>query len=712
MSFHHVSFTSSSSLVNEDGNDNQAQPIDSVVSPEIITEQTLVILGNRQRQLQKLDLRRVRKIASLCQKHTSKAKKIDPKDKRHEYYQKFIMGEFRRHLKIANSNKYDKKQRLRSLEAVQTFFKAMDLVANEAKAVIGDESSATETQNKRSSEDKSSKETAQPVSEGHVHTNHLSTSTVSPIGDEEATGDIILDLKNNQVSTNLNAESLKKHPPSSGMPSSASPPEAISDNSSISFIAQLQKCVASKSASENVSNQKTAVPDTLNKKMASNQDNTNATTAPTDIAGEKVTSTSIAPDQPAETSSLASSIKTAMQKCVNKLQEDSCVRQRAAVSKNINTGFVAYAGQSSGFRSPLGSSLEDSVGNVQQRDTAVDRPITDGRNNTSSSAFASQTSTNLSSLHTSLQDNSNNVHHDNSTAFPNSSSSQYMNLITPAGPTDGNSFALSISMQKNTDEMQHDNMNAVDNEVMKLSTATSNNSGDRSRLPPIYSSDFYLPIAFDIERRQLQSHYFSDMIGAERPPYQASLEGRPACTLRYSTSVPHISLYESLMRNDTLNERFSRWDPFYKCLHDVVHFAKDRKTNQVVKVRYVDSKNNNNELRSPFLFTSVVEKATCTNRLREEARPLSCLVVSIQIPAYVSKLVTNWGYETGDSTADETMLICRMLPIDSMAMKNDLADTHLWPKGTFMEINGKPVSLVQRRQQSHDPRQWKVKPQH
>jgi hypothetical protein len=52
-----------------------------------------------------------------------------------------------------------------------------------------------------------------------------------------------------------------------------------------------------------------------------------------------------------------------------------------------------------------------------------------------------------------------------------------------------------------------------------------------------------------------------------------------------------------------------------------------------------------------------------------------------------------------------------MLPIDSMAMKKDLADTHLWPKGTFVEINGKPVNLVQRRQQSHDPRQWKVKSQ-
>jgi hypothetical protein len=50
-------------------------------------------------------------------------------------------------------------------------------------------------------------------------------------------------------------------------------------------------------------------------------------------------------------------------------------------------------------------------------------------------------------------------------------------------------------------------------------------------------------------------------------------------------------------------------------------------------------------------------------------------------------------------------LMLRALPL-SRTSKNR-ADCHLWPKGTFLQLNGKPLRLAQRQQQSHDKSLWK-----
>ena len=48
-----------------------------------------------------------------------------------------------------------------------------------------------------------------------------------------------------------------------------------------------------------------------------------------------------------------------------------------------------------------------------------------------------------------------------------------------------------------------------------------------------------------------------------------------------------------------------------------------------------------------------------------------------------------------------------MLPLNMDYYKKKRADCHLWPKGTFLQIDDNPIEVVQRRQQSHDHQQWK-----
>jgi hypothetical protein len=81
-------------------------------------------------------------------------------------------------------------------------------------------------------------------------------------------------------------------------------------------------------------------------------------------------------------------------------------------------------------------------------------------------------------------------------------------------------------------------------------------------------------------------------------------------------------------------------------------------------------------------------------------------IASSQIPS------TTWGKPQTDSRKDgDVALILTMLPLSwtltSNGGKMKRADSHLWPKGTFLQIDGNAIRLTQRRQQGHDLTQWK-----
>lgn len=56
---------------------------------------------------------------------------------------------------------------------------------------------------------------------------------------------------------------------------------------------------------------------------------------------------------------------------------------------------------------------------------------------------------------------------------------------------------------------------------------------------------------------------------------------------------------------------------------------------------------------------------------------------------------------------NDAVLLLRMLPLDPGYYKKKRADCHLWPKGTFVQINERPIQLLQRKQQDHDTTLWK-----
>jgi hypothetical protein len=62
---------------------------------------------------------------------------------------------------------------------------------------------------------------------------------------------------------------------------------------------------------------------------------------------------------------------------------------------------------------------------------------------------------------------------------------------------------------------------------------------------------------------------------------------------------------------------------------------------------------------------------------------------------------TDRNWSNGDR-----VLLLRMLPESSVAGKAKRADCHIWPKGTFLQINGTPCRIVQRKQQGHNETEW------
>jgi hypothetical protein len=68
----------------------------------------------------------------------------------------------------------------------------------------------------------------------------------------------------------------------------------------------------------------------------------------------------------------------------------------------------------------------------------------------------------------------------------------------------------------------------------------------------------------------------------------------------------------------------------------------------------------------------------------------------------------NWGpnLRKGAMADKDIGLVLRMLPLHRGDQATKRADGHLWPKGTHLCINSRPVSLVQRKQQAHNLAEW------
>jgi hypothetical protein len=114
----------------------------------------------------------------------------------------------------------------------------------------------------------------------------------------------------------------------------------------------------------------------------------------------------------------------------------------------------------------------------------------------------------------------------------------------------------------------------------------------------------------------------------------------------------------------------------------------------------------------PFWCIQTVVDAGVTSPVSkpnvEAARTAARIDIDLSNPSvrYLIPSVT-WGEVQTDSPKDgDVALVLRMLPLGSNGT-NKRADCHLWPKGTFLQLDGNGMRLTQRRQQSHDLTQWK-----
>jgi hypothetical protein len=63
----------------------------------------------------------------------------------------------------------------------------------------------------------------------------------------------------------------------------------------------------------------------------------------------------------------------------------------------------------------------------------------------------------------------------------------------------------------------------------------------------------------------------------------------------------------------------------------------------------------------------------------------------------------NWGKNQVKIKDNDVCLLLRMLPVKSGSTR---ADCHLWPKGSFLQLNDKSINLDQRSQQKHELTKW------
>lgn len=200
-------------------------------------------------------------------------------------------------------------------------------------------------------------------------------------------------------------------------------------------------------------------------------------------------------------------------------------------------------------------------------------------------------------------------------------------------------------------------------------------------------------------------------------PLSASLKPRPACTVTYNSGYELDGLCGTL--NDKqckdILERLETWDPYWKVIDEV-----GKKVHPILTPSGQTDWTRVGTKTAPclpFPHSGFVENP-----------PVSCAMVSIDLPMEYSKSKfansrssSLWGIEWGKAVTYKTgdrRLIVRTLPLKRSAYDvKKRADTHLWPKGTFVQFSQGTnhigscseyaMKILQRRQQSHDPTLWK-----
>lgn len=203
-----------------------------------------------------------------------------------------------------------------------------------------------------------------------------------------------------------------------------------------------------------------------------------------------------------------------------------------------------------------------------------------------------------------------------------------------------------------------------------------------------------------------------------KPRYSASIHPRPKAQLTFDGSIdPQRGTIIDEVTLDDVRSRMAKWDPYW----DVVHEFSSGLSNGLVPTDLEWGKRT-----GPVSAYRELGKRTGDMKNAEKYEIVTAGAVKVHVdPNDVglrAKLnagkggVMKWGksaspapsrYSTGDRRC-----ILRMLPLyatdaERTKQRKKRADTHLWPIGTFVQYNNRALTIIQRKQQSHDHTEWK-----
>ena len=203
-----------------------------------------------------------------------------------------------------------------------------------------------------------------------------------------------------------------------------------------------------------------------------------------------------------------------------------------------------------------------------------------------------------------------------------------------------------------------------------------------------------------------------------KPRHSASIHPRPKAKLTFDGSIdPQRGTVIDEVTLDDVRSRLAKWDPYW----DVVHEFSSGSSNGLVPTDFEWGRRT-----GPVSAYKELGKRSSELKNAEKYEIVTAGAVKVHVdPNDVglrAKLnsgkngVMKWGksaspapsrYSTGDRRC-----ILRMLPLyatdaERAKQRKKRADTHLWPIGTFIQYNNRAVTIVQRKQQSHDHTEWK-----
>lgn len=174
------------------------------------------------------------------------------------------------------------------------------------------------------------------------------------------------------------------------------------------------------------------------------------------------------------------------------------------------------------------------------------------------------------------------------------------------------------------------------------------------------------------------------------PKFTGALGKRPLGEFSWKQSALTEAEVDDAIR------RLYIWDPYWEML-DILALTKN---SSIDSIAHMDKPRENGKDHQPPTQNRAVE-------------------VKIAVPLHYQKLIKDWNrlrgdnrntYEDGDVKLVLRMLPCQppQRPTGKSAAKKKLmrSDYHLWPKGTFIQVDHVAREIVQRKQQSHNVTEW------